>query len=181
MNYVRRPCPGLRASNHPNIPKYLRDSGPPGGGAPSLQNITKELFPHVAGGWSDLTLAEQLLVVGAERAKWKWRSELDLGAVYATDCLGSVEVPDTTEATNTPPCEHCQGVLRLKLFKNALNRKPPKHPENRKFTTKRTRRGLSGAGEKHLTYTPELHELVQDYQKVLHFKSTHRCVNSSYA
>lgn len=68
------------------------------------------MYPEVEGGWRALS-------EGKERNEWMWRVELDLNRVYATRCIGFIEVPDSWGPERYRACESWQLLFREHRFK----------------------------------------------------------------
>jgi hypothetical protein len=116
------PCPGLNSHNIPHqlkdgLTTYLLRSPVAGGGGPTLDALTKILFPAKI--FMSLTSREKQEVRSAQRQKYRWHNHADLHRVIAADCIKTVQVRDGTSPT--PACANCRALAWDKNFKRALS------------------------------------------------------------
>jgi len=116
------PCPGITEADNPKVVRYLKRTGTLGGGARSLQAISKDLFKKL---FSKLQKpGSKKKVVDAQMHEWKWRNDHENLRVYSTSCQKKVH--DRSADNKRPkPCSDCDAVLHSKPFRNAIRRPIP--------------------------------------------------------
>ena len=121
------PCPGLTETDHPEIPKYLKRSPACGGGAPSLDTISNQLWKKQ---FSKLSPAHKQKVWSSQRAQLRWYNDFKFVRVFSSSCtkISNISKPQT-------PCHQCSALLDDKGFRQALS-VPIPAPENVKFMPK---------------------------------------------
>ncbi len=140
-------CPGIGFDNNPRIPPYLRRTVVPSGGAPRREVLTLEVLRQhkQTSGEGDvhaLTAKEvKDRVLAAERTQARWLNHHTTGTVTSPFCLRRAQISRTGEIC---PCAKCLGVLRLKVFRTAIKKRPPK-PGRSIHTPKGYRNEVVGA------------------------------------
>ncbi len=121
-----RVCPGLSGHAYSQVDQYLRRSPAFGGGGSSLSKLAKANFGQE---YVDLTDKLKKEVRLKNKNGWQWQIDDDMGAVFASDCLQSVDVQPGADPT---PCTQCRALLSLKAFKKACSLAVPedKHIKN---------------------------------------------------
>ncbi|THH18184.1 hypothetical protein EW146_g2755 [Bondarzewia mesenterica] len=128
---VERPCPGLRISHFPLVEQYLKHTRAAGGGGPSWQALTEELYPSVAT-FAQLPQHSKKNVYLTQRTRWRWLNHFDLKCVVAKSCLETVCVLNSVTDLHLPACVEWMALLKDKGFKVACARPIPED-QNWKF------------------------------------------------
>lgn len=151
------PCSGITASCEPRVVTYLERTGTRGGSAPSVTSVARTLFNDESVVFADLSEENKEAVRTEQKHRWAWRNDHTALAVFSTACRKTVyEVLPSSSLSSL--CSACELVLRLKLFRNALN-VPVPDKDNYKFLNERYRNELLG---KVYTRVHGLSELLDD-------------------
>lgn len=133
------PCPGLREESYPKVLDYLERTGAHGGGSPSVSSLAADLFGKK---YRNLSKSRKQQVKMAQRHEWLWRNHHTEGTVYSTKCTKEAAMAEgqyntsSTSGGSCPqlfPCKNCTALLKLKAFKNVLQ-KPRPEDKNYKYT-----------------------------------------------
>lgn len=126
------PCPGLDEQRYKQVGYYLDRTAAGGGGAPSVNKLSCELYNKK---YMPLSKKRKQKVKATQRHRWLWRNDHGAGKVFAKKCNETVSVPFSLADEDVLPCERCLSVLHEKKFKNAclVEQKPS---ENLKYLNK---------------------------------------------
>jgi hypothetical protein len=136
-----RPCLGLRKDQDERIERYISRVTVEGGGSHSDTHITRKLF-GIGVKYSELDDDSKHYVATAQVHAQKWKISHTLGAVFSTNCKGTVVVMSKTQSST---CDQCLCLLKLHGFKKALDVQPPSL-DNLKFTPHRHRNAAINLG-----------------------------------
>jgi hypothetical protein len=100
----------------------------------------------------------------SERAQAKWLNEHNMECIFSPKCHGDTIVKEG----NPTPCSSCLQILRLKTFRNAIRRPPPKKG-NAKFTPKAFRNEVLGQAYLRHRDVQELMEEVRISKSITEF------------
>jgi hypothetical protein len=133
---VELPCPGLTDSSIPlslrkGFQVYLKRTPVSGGGGPTADSVTSQLFPGAA--YLSLSDRQKNEVRSAQRQRYRWKNHADLGKIFSATCCNTVRV--RREMHPVPACADCLALVSDKAFKQALSIPLPVD-ENRKYTPK---------------------------------------------
>ena len=133
---VNVPCPGLTPMNVPHalkqkLERYFIRSPVPGGGGPTPDQVTQDLFPGEE--YTDLTDRQKNSVRSAQRQQYQWRNHADIETVFSASCEREVRVRGGTGAL---PCPECAKVLANRRFKQAISLPLP-DKTNQKYMPKK--------------------------------------------
>lgn len=133
---VELPCPGLSDSNIPSSLRkgfeiYLKRTPVSGGGGPTTDSVTSQLFPGRA--YTSLSGREKNEVRSAQQQRYHWKNQADLQKIFSAACCNTVRVQRETHPV--PACADCMALVSDKTFKTALS-VPLPDDENRKYTPK---------------------------------------------
>ncbi|TBU21591.1 hypothetical protein BD311DRAFT_743520 [Dichomitus squalens] len=130
------PCGGITPAHDSRVERYLERSGAAGGGSPSLEKLTQEMYEDGGLKFRDLDHEQKEAVRVEQRHRQTWENVRSHGmfAVFSRSC--SKTITDPSQLVIEPQlCHKCLDILRSKAFKNALNVKMP-NDANVKFTNK---------------------------------------------
>jgi hypothetical protein len=165
---VSMPCPGLTPMNVPHdlkdkLATYFIRSPVPGGGGPTCDQVTKELFPGKE--YRALTDQEKNSVRSAQRQQYQWRNHTDIETVFSASCSKKVQI---REGTNASPCLECANVLVNKRFKQAISLPLP-DKANQKFIPKKL---LNETAIEHYARVTGLQSILDAHSKVSRVRFT---------
>lgn len=123
------PCHGVTELDNALVDQYLNQTGAGGGGARSIQLISKERFGME---YRNLTKGQKDEVDTVQRGEWAWRNDHLNRWVHATNCDGFT----SSHSLTTSLCLKCKSLLDLKAFTVAIRKKTPLD-ENMKYVNAR--------------------------------------------
>lgn len=92
-SYPEGACPGLTRESDEKIAQYLLRSSATGGGAPSRESISRDLFQDETLRWRQLTIRQQRIVRRREQVLYKWINSRATGAIFSTQCEANCQSP----------------------------------------------------------------------------------------
>jgi hypothetical protein len=113
------PCGGITEAVNTRVAVYLTRTGDDGGGAPSVNSITKELYPRYRGHYSHLSAKKKAAVDKTQAHRRTWRIDRKQQAVYSTICQKIVAKP-LQSSSSIYLCTECNLVNSSQAFKSAL-------------------------------------------------------------
>jgi hypothetical protein len=130
-----QPCGGITEAINPRVTVYLTRTGDDGGGAPSINAITKELYPNYKGHYSGLSAKRKAAIDKTQTHRRTWRIDRKQQAVYSTCCQKLVAEP-LPSADSIYLCTKCASVDSSQAFKSALRRDVPSNQNFRFLNVK---------------------------------------------
>lgn len=115
-------CCGITVDIEPKIKVYLTRSQVSGGGGISVLKVAKEMYPNIA--YKDLNKTRQDAVLVRQTHGHQWRNDHLRQTVFSSSCLKDFHVVGSHMSVVL--CAECTKLLKLKKFKNALNKPMPK-------------------------------------------------------
>ena len=161
---VSMPCPGLTPENVPldlkeKLETYFIRSPVPGGGGPTPDQVTKDLFPGKL--YRNLTDQQKNSVRSAQRQQHQWRNHADIETVFSASCNTNVQI---REGMDTPPCSECAKVLGNRRFKQAISLPLP-DKDKQKYMPKKL---LNETAIEHYARATGLKTIIDANSKVCH-------------
>ncbi|KAJ3554974.1 hypothetical protein NM688_g2825 [Phlebia brevispora] len=130
------PCGGITEAHDKRLRDYLRRPTAEGGGARSLPSIARECY-HTD--FNALTPEQRGIVRDKYVHEWKWTIDRPRSRVFSTKCAKTVKSAIVrSEYDPSPLCKHCEDVLHLHSFTNAL-RVPVTDDKNLKYLNEQYR------------------------------------------
>jgi hypothetical protein len=167
---VELPCPGLTKSNIPlnlksGFETYLIRTPMPGGGGPTTDEVTDEIFP----GWAYISLSDRQKneVRSVQRQHYRWYNHANLQKIFSATCCKMVQVQPKTQPT--PACYAYIELTLDKAFKQALSVPLPLN-KNRKYTPKAL---IDQATIDRYGVISGLKDLIDANEKAGHFVTPH--------
>ena len=136
-----QPCLGLGKDRYERVDRYISRVTVEGAGSRSDAHVTQMLFSKGVK-FSELDEKSKRDVAAAQFHLQKWKISHGPGAVFSTDCRGKVVV---IGGAQSPTCDQCLGLLKLRGFQRALDVQPPPL-DNLKFTPHRHRNAATSLG-----------------------------------
>ena len=126
-------CPGIGFRQDSRIPRYLQRTVVPCGGAPRREVLKKKIIEDLTPkAHRRLTVKQlQLRILSTEHAQALWFNNHITLTLSSPRCqkFGAL----SSDGGDILPCVECNGLLRLKVLKNALSKLPTKKG-NEKYT-----------------------------------------------
>ncbi|KAL0564576.1 hypothetical protein V5O48_017469, partial [Marasmius crinis-equi] len=115
---VEVPCSGLTPAYNPLIEMYIDRTGAEGGGARSVNAISKQIYGVR---FKRLSPGRKQRVKHVQRTSQAWKIDRQLYAVFSSNCSQIVLVNPSSSTPEAPRiCASCLAIGRRKVFKKAV-------------------------------------------------------------